>query len=377
MTTTLRTRTQYDHALQALGVAISARIPVILWSDPGQGKTSLIESAAASGWLVEPVVASYSEPSDFNGLPVVRPDSSVVLAPPAWAKRLAEHDGPSILFLDEFSTSPVSVQNATLRMLTNHQVGALQLPETVAFVAASNPSDVSTGAFELSAPAASRFIHLDFSMPFEVYAEGLITQKWPTLPVHDLSAEQLAPFLDHEKVLVAGFLNARESQLTAIPKNAADRGRAFPTPRTWDYAARLSALAKAIGAPTEVRQLLTAGVIGDVAAHEFLAWTALNDLPDPEVLLADPKAASFADMRGDHVYVTLQGVLAAVSRNSTPARWTAAIEVCASAAGSGKSIDPAVPVVRTLLRPEHKPTGAAVPSSIKVFAPALQLAGLL
>jgi hypothetical protein len=50
-----------------------------------------------------------------------------------------------------------------------------------------------------------------------------------------------------ELVLVAGFLRARESQLSSIPKTADGRGRAFPTPRTWDYAARLSAFAQAVG----------------------------------------------------------------------------------------------------------------------------------
>ena len=55
---------------------------------------------------------------------------------------------------------------------------------------------------------------------------------------------------------MAGFLRIRDSQLSAIPKDAALRGRAFPTPRTWDYAARLSAFARAVGAPKAVRRLL-------------------------------------------------------------------------------------------------------------------------
>ena len=373
----MRTQADYHDALSALGVCISARIPVLLWGNPGEGKTAVVESATEQGWHVETVIITHSEPSDFAGLPVVTSDGSVSLAPPAWAKRLAAHEGSSIAFFDEFSTASPALQAAALRPLTHYEVGSIQLPPTVSFVAAANPSDVAAAGWELAAPTASRFVHLDWGMPYEVFAEGLVTGHWPPLPVHAIPPTY-PQFLDGERVLVSGFLRARESQLSAIPKNAADRGRAFPTPRTWDYAARLSALSKAIEASERVRHLLIAGAIGDIAAHEFIQWTAANDLPDPETLLADPQSASFEGMRPDRVYVTLQGVLAAVARRVTEDRWTAAIDLCAKAASTpGATIDPAVPVVRSLLRSTLRPSGASVPPSIKVFGPALQLAGLL
>lgn len=372
---TIRTRTDYEHALAALGICISARIPVLLWGNPGEGKTATVESAKSLGWHVETVIITHSEPSDFAGLPVVTPSGDVTLAPPAWAKRLADFDGPSIAFFDEFSTASPALQAAALRPLTHYQVGAIQLPETVSFVAAANPSDVAAAGWELAAPTASRFVHLAFGMPFEVFAEGLVTGHWPKMPVHAIP-DDYPRFLDSERVLVAGFLQARESQLSSIPSASADRGRAFPTPRTWDYASRLAALAKAVGAPDEVRRLLVSGAVGEAAAFEYLRWVASQDLPDPEALLTDPKSVRFQDMRPDRVYVTLQGVLAAVNRQTTPERWATAIDLCAAAADA-VGIDPAVPAVRSLMRPTVRPGGAPVPSSIKVFAPTLALAGLL
>lgn len=369
------TRVEYEHAIQALGICVSARVPVLLWGNPGEGKTAVVESAATRGWHVETVIITHSEPSDFAGLPVVTPDGSVNLAPPAWAKRLAEHPGPSIAFFDEFSTASPSLQAAALRPLTHYEVGALQLPATVSFVAAANPADVAAAGWELAPPTASRFVHLDWGMPFEVFAEGLVTGHWPSLPVLETPADYPA-HLARERVLVTGYLRARESQLSVMPNNAADRGRAFPTPRTWDYAARLSALACAIDAPADVRQLLIAGCIGDATAHEYLRWVAVQDLFDPELLLDDPTLADFVDVRSDRVYVTLQAVLAAFSRTPTKERWSAAIEVCALAAAQS-GIDPAVPVIRSLLRAGIRPEGSAVPPSIKIFAPALALAGLL
>ena len=179
-----------------------------------------------------------------------------------------------------------------------------------------------------------------------------------------------------QRVLVAGFLRARESQISAIPSDAAARGRAFPTPRTWDYATRLAAFAAAVDAPAEVIRMLVTGCIGEVTAHEFLAWSAAQDLPDAEVLLEDPQAFDFTGVRPDRVYVILQGVLGAVARSTTAQRWTDAVTLCACAS-KAVGIDPAVPVVRALLRDGMRPVGAELPSAMTVFAPALALAGLL
>lgn len=371
---TIRTRHEYENALQALGICVSVRIPALLWGNPGEGKTAAVESASGHGWHVETVIITHSEPSDFAGLPVIS-DGSVTLAPPAWATRLADHDGPSIAFFDEFSTASPSLQAAALRPLTHYEVGSLQLPRTVSFVAAANPADVAAAGWELAAPTASRFVHLDWAMPYEVYSEGLVTGSWPAMPVFS-EPDSYERILADEVVLVSGFLRARESQLSVIPKNTEQRGRAFPTPRTWDYAARLSAFAQAVDASADVRRLLIAGCIGGAVAHEYLTWVANQDLPDPEGLLADPTVISFAGMRADRVFVTLQAVLGAFSRRPTAARWHNAVDVCARAA-SEVGVDPAVPVVRSLMRPGTRPKGSTVPASIKVFAPALALAGLL
>jgi hypothetical protein len=372
---TVLNRGSYEDTLQALGICISARIPVLLWGAPGEGKTAVVESAVEQGWYVETLIVSHYEPSDFAGLPVIGPDGSVTLAPPAWATRLASHDGPAIAFFDEFSTASPALQAAALRPLTHFQVGALQLPPTVSFVAAANPADVAASGWELAAPTASRFVHLNWAMPLEVYAECLITRDWPALPVY-AEPDGLAVERDRLRVLVSGFLRARASQISAIPSDAMGRGKAFPTPRTWDYATRLASFAGAVGATKAVVRLVVTGCIGEVTAHEFLAWCAAQDLPDPEGLLADPHGYDFTGMRPDRAYVVLQGVLAAVSRENTAERWTAAVTLCALAA-KVVGIDPGVPVVRALLRDGMRPAGAELPPGMTIFAPALTLAGLL
>src|SRR4051794_31138957 len=139
---TAQTRADYEHRLQGLGICVSARIPVLLWGDPGAGKTAVVESAAQGGWHVETLIVSHYQPSDFAGLPVVRQDS-VDLAPPWWSRRPPATAGPSIASFDEFSTASPALQATALRPLTHHEVGALQLPDPVSFVAAANPADVA------------------------------------------------------------------------------------------------------------------------------------------------------------------------------------------------------------------------------------------
>ena len=368
-------RVRYEELLTAVGICVASRIPFLLWGEPGAGKTAVVESASGSGWHVETLICSHYEPSDFAGLPVVSGAGTVTLAPPAWATRVAEYPGPSIVFFDEWTTAAPAVQAAALRPLTHGEVGALRLPKRVSFGAAANPADVAAAGWELAAPTANRFVHFDWQMPMDVFSESLVTGVWPRLTVLDeplgLAARQA-----EARALVTGFLRARGGQLSALPRDAASRGRAFPTPRTWDYTARLIALARALSVGPGVQRLLVHGAIGAATGHEFLAWIAALDLPDPEELLANPDPLLLKGLRPDRVHVSLQSVLALVVSKPSPERWTAAMAVCVMAANE-TGVDPAVPVVRALLRGEFRPDGAELPAGMAVFAAPLALAGLL
>ena len=161
------------------------------------------------------------------------------------------------------------------------------------------------------------------------------------------------------------------------PRDHASRSRSFPTPRTWEFAARLGALGQVVGVGEDAIRIAVAGAIGDATAHEFLAWKANLDLPDPHRLLDGAETIDFSTLRPDRIYVVLQSLVAVTaSDDGTDDRWTTAVTLCCQAADEA-GIDPAVPAIRALVAPEQRPYGVAVPREIAVFGPALAMAGLL
>src|ERR1700744_5908581 len=216
-----------NRAAEALGVAVAARVPVLLWGAPGTGKTSAIRSMAEAMDLpCETVIASIREPSDFAGLPIVVGEV-VRFAPPAWARRLAE-SGRGLLFLDELSTAPPAVQAALLRVVLERAVGALTLPDEVAVVAAANPPEQAADGWDLSAPLANRLCHLTWQTDPRSVAEGL-AGGWGPAPGPDLGGDWAAEEI-LARGLVGAFLRVRPALPGAPPTDPGTAGRSWPSP---------------------------------------------------------------------------------------------------------------------------------------------------
>jgi hypothetical protein len=357
----------------SLAVAVAARVPVLLWGGPGVGKTSAVrDMAAKAGLHCETVIASIREPSDFAGLPVVGTrNTGVTFAAPVWARRLAQ-EGTGILFLDEVSTAPPAVQAALLRVVLERTVGDLDLPDDVTVVAAANPPEQAADGWDLAAPLANRFCHLEWDLGARDWADGVIggfdIPNIPKLEPSELEAMSAAIL-----TTVSAFVASRPELLVAPPRDEASAGRAWPSARTWTMAARLIGAAQLHGADESVQATLTAGCVGAPAAVEFGAWQSELELPDPEEALADPASFELPE-RGDRAYAALSRIAAAVIANNTQERWEAAWLAIDTGIRNGKA-DIAISIIRVLVR--HRPDGAKPPRKVLgTVAPVLREAGL-
>ncbi|MFI6284695.1 AAA family ATPase [Streptomyces sp. NPDC051018] len=314
-----------DTQLEALTLAVSADLPVLLWGEPGIGKTAaLTQLAEALDLPLTTVIASVHEPSDFAGLPVIGDDPAeqgVPMAPPDWAVRLVRA-GRGLLFLDELSTAAPAVQAALLRLVLERRIGSLRLPPGVRIVAAANPRSSAADGWELSAPLANRFVHLQWTHDHEVVVRGL-GGTWPRATLPRLAPERLPEAVEFARRAVCGLLTARPGLVHRLPGNESRRAGPWPSPRSWEMTLCLIAFATAAGSSRDVLSLLVRGTVGDGPGLELLASLDRMDLPDPEVLLADPAGAELPE-RGDLRQAVLDGVVAAVRKRPERSRWDAA-----------------------------------------------------
>jgi hypothetical protein len=355
--------------VEALGVAVAARVPVLLWGAPGTGKSSAIKAMSeALGLTCETVIASIREPSDFAGLPVVA-DGKVIFAPPRWARNLAAQER-GVLFLDEISTAPPAVQAALLRVVLERVVGDLALPDAISVIAAANPPEYAADGWDLSPPLANRFCHLDWPVEAQAFAEGL-SAGWPA-PIVPALPERWDSQLALGRGLIAAFISVRPTLVVAMPDDGSSAGRGWPSPRSWEMSALLWTAATVAGASEEARAALIMGAVGQGPGMELLNWAGEMDLPDPEEVLANPEAFVIPD-RGDRAYAALAAIASAVAADPTEQRWLAAWKVLGRSAGKGADV--AALAARVLA--QCRPDGVPAPAELRIFAPVLRHAGLL
>lgn len=365
---------------RTLAAAIQANVPVILWGDPAVNKSAFIEDVFPTwGWHVETVIAGHRDPTDFNGLPVVRPDGNVHMAPPAWAVRANEaaDNGQNVLvFLDEFSQAAPATQGAALRALRERWVGELKLHDNVRFVLAANPVASAAGGWELAAPTANRILHLDWKgVDVDTWVQGLIGG-WDTITPHHLLPADPGPERRlATKTLVGTYISHSRNSLHDLPKDRAAAGGAWASRRSWDMLADVLAYID----ENDRDAMLTAavGLVGEGHGTAFQTWALTADLPDPRAVLEDPSVYDFTDRRLDRTFAVLASTAAVARNEGTRDMWDAQWAVFGAAAAGGRA-DVAVPHVLAHMR--AIPGGQAwLPprEHLTAFAATIRDAGLL
>ncbi|HMQ34210.1 MAG TPA: MoxR family ATPase [Chloroflexaceae bacterium] len=234
---------EYLDAMVAGGIMLSTMI----WGPPGIGKSSIVaQTAGRYGLGFIDVRLSQLAPTDLRGLPV--PENGVSRwYPPEFLPR----DGRGILFLDELNMAPPAMQGMAQQLILDRRVGSYVVPEGWFIWAAGNRKEDRAAVFDMPAPLANRFVHLEVEPDFE-----------------DFKAYALGRGL-HEQVVA--FLSYR----TALLHRMDPQQPAWPSPRSWEMASRLHDAGLDI-----------APVVGPAAAAEFRAFVSLYaTLVDLEAIL--------------------------------------------------------------------------------------------
>jgi len=145
---------------------------LMLWGAPGIGKSSLVAQVAEKKQLsLIDVRISQLAPTDLRGLPVVNEDRSSWIPPEFLPK-----DGRGILFLDEINMAPPAIQGIAQQLILDRKVGNYVLPEGWFIWGAGNRKEDFASVFDMPAPLANRFMHLEVISKFEEFIEYAINK---------------------------------------------------------------------------------------------------------------------------------------------------------------------------------------------------------
>jgi MoxR-like ATPase len=226
----------------------NVKLSTMIWGPPGIGKSSIVAQVATAYNL--PCIdlrLSQLAPTDLRGLPVAKEGRSHWYPP-----EFLPEDGAGILFLDEINMAPPTMQGMAQQLILDRKVGSYTVPEGWFIWAAGNREEDRAAVFDMPAPLANRFLHVEVTPHFE-----------------DFKAYALARGL-HEQIVA--FLSFRPELL--------HRGDAlqpaWPSPRSWEMASQLHAIGLDVGA-----------AVGAPAAAEFNAFVTLYEqLPDLDAIMA-------------------------------------------------------------------------------------------
>jgi MoxR-like ATPase len=226
----------------------NVKLAVMLWGAPGIGKSSIVQQVAkAQGLDFVDVRLSQLAPTDLRGLPVAESGTAKWFPP-----EFLPTSGSGIFFLDELNMAAPTMQGIAQQLILDRTVGSYVLPDGWFVWAAGNRREDRASVFEMPAPLANRFLHLEMNADLESFKRYALDKSL------------------NERIIA--FLAFRPNLLHA-PDNARP---AWASPRSWEMASKL----------------ITAGLpiapaVGEGTEAEFRAFERIySSLPEIDAILS-------------------------------------------------------------------------------------------
>lgn len=231
---------------------------VMLWGPPGVGKSQgvreiakTIEEQTDKKVVITDVRLLLFNPVDLRGIPTANEEKTLaVWLKPKIFQMDESEDVVNILFLDEISSAPQSVQAAAYQITLDRTVGEHRLPENCIIIAAGNRVTDKSVAYNMPKALANRLCH------FEIKGDAIAWHSWAI-------KNALHPF-------VVGYLEYNSVALMRF--DAAGSGLAFPTPRSWEM---VSNILTAVSDDMQAVSPMISGCIGLEETSKFRTWTEL------------------------------------------------------------------------------------------------------
>lgn len=166
--------TLYSAAI--LSKASIKNIPaVMIWGPPGVGKSQGISQIAhnvarqtGKRVAITDVRLLLFNPVDLRGIPTANHDKTLAvwLKPKIFQMEEGE-ECVNILFLDEISAAPPSVQAAAYQITLDRMIGEHKLPDNCIVIAAGNRVSDKSVAFTMPKALANRLCHIEIESDVE------------------------------------------------------------------------------------------------------------------------------------------------------------------------------------------------------------------
>jgi len=247
---------------------VSAKRPVMIWGDPGTGKTKATESAVQrmGGTLAYYHPMSAGEVG-MRGMPhLIKGELRWSL--PDFLREI--NDGANVIFIDEINADRASMP-LTMRLINERIAGTHRIPDSVAFVCAGNSAE-QTGN-DMPVALSNRMAHVHHEVDKEDFLNNFIA--WG--PEREVGA----------RTAVVAFLKSRPSMISVPPPTGGD-AFAYPTPRSWAMFATVAA-----GSARRDWREIAAECVGQGAAADSAVFWKTMALRNREQIAAEVGRGQF------------------------------------------------------------------------------------
>ncbi len=257
----------YTGAVQR-GIPFKSIPTPFLWGPAGIGKSEaicqvakLLEEQTGKSISVTDVRLLLFSPIDLRGIPVADEHREFTnwLMPKIFDMN-TDSQHINLLFLDELSAAPQSVQAAAYQICLDRKIGEHRLPDNCIVMAAGNRTTDQSVSYKMPKALCNRLMHFEIRTTYPAW------RKWAV--EHGIDSR------------VIGYLAFDHSKLCVEPEST---DMAYPTPRSWSF---VSNLIHTMQEDLSKMHPLISALVGTDTAMEFQTWVRTHqNLPAVEEVL--------------------------------------------------------------------------------------------